>query len=138
MYTDSDVVPDKKCPDNIVEQLYGILVKYNYLYKVGIALKTSDITIYIANDIKKHESKFYIIPIEPNVYMAPVDTTFALYRIFNTESMRLRIPDGELIHIPWYYDKNNLPDDEKYYIEHASESSTLATCIKNKNLYSNY
>lgn len=141
VYTDSDIIPDKKCPDNIVEQLYDILVKYNYLYKVGLSLKISDITIYIANDIKKHESGFYSVPIEPNVYMAPVDTTFALYRnyrsysLFNTEAMRLRFEGGELIHIPWYYDKDNLPEDEKYYIKHANSSSTLSVCIKEKNIY---
>lgn len=72
--------------------------------------------------------------------MAAVDTTFALYRnyrsysLFNTESMRVKINNGELIHQPWYYDKDNMPEDELYYIEHANSSSTFATAFKHDNI----
>ena len=138
VYTDSDVIPDKKCPENVVEILFNVLKKYNYLYKVGLSIKVSDDCI--SEDIKKSESKFTKIPIEKNIYMAAVDTTFALYRnyrsysIFNTESMRVKIENGELIHRPWYYDKDNMPGDELYYIEHANSSSTFATAFKNANI----
>lgn len=30
-------------------------------------------------------------------------------------------------HLPWYLDRNHLPEDERYYMEHANSSSTLAT-----------
>ena len=138
VYTDSDVIPDKKCPENIVEILFYVLKKYHYLYKVGLSIKISD--SYVSEDVKKEQARFSIIPIEKDIYMAAVDTTFALYRnyrsysIFNTESMRVKIEDGELIHRPWYYDENNLPADELYYIEHANSSSTFATAFKNANI----
>lgn len=45
------------------------------------------------------------------------------YRIFSslrtTGSMMIR-------HLPWYLDRNHLPEDERYYMEHADSSSTLA------------
>ena len=29
-------------------------------------------------------------------------------------------------HLPWYLDAENLPEDERYYMAHANESSTQA------------
>ena len=55
----------------------------------------------------------------------PVDTTFALYgpnkpALWGGNSIRMC---GKYVirHIPWYYDINNLPDDELYYVTNLSD-----------------
>jgi hypothetical protein len=45
-------------------------------------------------------------------------------------------------HSPWYYDTNNLPDDEVYYLQHIEGprphwSNILKSIISEKNVNSN-
>ena len=133
VYTDSDVVPGRECPDDLLRYLLRVLQRYPYLKKAGCALAYEDITFFDAEDIRRKEAHFYDIALEKDVYFAAVDTTFALYRNRRHyslyESARL---GGRLTirHLPWYYDYEHLPEDERYYLEHAEHSSTLAWRMK--------
>ena len=71
---------------------------------------------------------------ERDLYFAPVDTTFALYRNFRHYHLHIsaRTAGGKMArHLPWYYDYDHLPEDEKYYMEHANRSASFAYELKN-------
>ena len=38
-------------------------------------------------------------------------------------------------HLPWYMQKDALPEDEKYYVEHANASSNFAACVRRLGKY---
>lgn len=129
VYTDSDVVPTEKCPKDFLQNLLDILRKYPFLKKVGLGLKTDDITYFDAKKTQAAEKRFYLHNLEPNVYFGAVDTTLALYRNYHHYNIYVSArTTGKLMahHLPWYYDYQALPDDEAYYMEHANSSATLA------------
>lgn len=66
--------------------------------------------------------------IEPGVFDAPVDTTFAFYNRPTTDIWRsLRLgPPYVMRHSPWYADPLNLSAEDRYYVERASRSSSWA------------
>ena len=131
VYTDSDVVPIEKCPDDCLKYMLAVLRNNPLIQKVGLGLQISDLPEN--SKYKKSEEMFWQLEPSPNIYFAYTDTTFALYRyskLFHIkESMRIGYP-YLIRHLPWYYDKNNLPEDEKYYVEHANSSSTFAKEMK--------
>ena len=128
VYTDSDVVPGDACPKDFLRKFLEILERYPYLQKVGNGLFYEDVTYFDREATKKIESKHYKIPLEQEVFFADVDTTMALYR---NARHYLRGPaarvagDYRARHLPWYYDYGNLPEDERYYMEHAGNSSSM-------------
>ena len=134
VYTDSDVVPDEDCPHDILAVMADILARRLYLKKVGLSLHIDDITYYNSNFIRKVEGAMRHIPIHEG-YFQSTDTTFALYRNWHHYSLRESVRTSDSImgrHMPWYYDFDNLPADELYYMEHANASSTQAYLWKNK------
>lgn len=138
VYTDSDVLPADECPMDVLQHLMGILQKYPYLNKVGLGLRTDDITFYDAFKIQEWEKQFYHIPLESEVFFGTVDTTFALYRnIYYYSLLPSARTTGNLMarHLPWYYDYDNLPEDEAYYMKHANRSSTVAQAYKSNLAY---
>ena len=133
VYTDPDVVPVKECPSNVLQRMLEILQKYPFLKKVGLGLKTDDLTYYGADATREWESQFYLHPMEEGLYFATVDTTFALYRNYRHYNLycSARITGKYMVHhLPWYLDYDNLPEDEKYYIQHANTSSSVARGIQ--------
>ena len=137
VYTDSDVVPSEDCPIDVLGNLLEVLRKYPFLKKVGLALKTDDITYFDAEKTKEAEKRFYLHEIEPELYFGAVDTTFALYRNYRHYNLYVSArTTGKKTarHLPWYYDYDNLPDDERYYMEHANQSATLVQRIRDKDM----
>ena len=130
VYTDPDVVPIDRCPPNVVEQLLKILRRNKFIRKVGLGLVFEDLTIADAKKYADFERAYYDgSRVDDELYYAQVDTTFALYQNVRHYSLRFSLrTTGELMlkHLPWYFDYDNLPDDERYYIEHADRSSTIA------------
>lgn len=129
VYTDSDVVPEQTCPSDIVGLFLDYLRFCPLLHKVGFGIRTDDIIYKDAEKVKKIDSeKYYNIPIEDGAYFSGIDTTFALYgnhRMYSIiEAVRIKIPGAQLLHLPWYY-SDNIPEDEKYYLEHANLSSSF-------------
>ena len=134
VYTDPDVLPAENCPKDIVRQLYEILDAHREIRKVGLGLIYEDITFYDRENWQKHEAEFYKSGyIDGKIAYANVDTTFALYSNTRSYSLRLSLRtlgDLRARHLPWYFDYDNLPADEKYYIDHASKN--FVTTVKDK------
>lgn len=129
VYTDSDVVPCPECPQDIVRRLFLLLRQYPFADKAGPGIIFDDITFWDRERVQMIHPGFYQVPVGKNVYFAPLDTTFALYRPVRSYRIfsSLRTVDDMMIrHLPWYLDRNHLPEDERYYLEHANSSSTLA------------
>ena len=139
VYTDPDVVPIEKCPKNILQIYLKILKENPYIKKIGLGMIYDDITFYDKDRWKKTEKHFYEYKeIKKDVYYAQVDTTFALYVNCRHYNLRLSIrTTGDMMarHLPWYFDYNNLPEDEQYYLDHADKiSSSIGTKLrKDKN-----
>lgn len=134
VYTDSDVVPDDDCPHYILAIMANILARRLYLKKVGLSLHIDDITYYNSDFTRKVEGGMRHIHIREG-YFQSTDTTFALYRNWHHYSLRESIRTADKLmgrHMPWYYDFDNLPSDELYYMEHANTSSTQAYIWKNR------
>lgn len=137
VYTDSDVVPCEECPKDFLSRLLDILKRYPLLKKVGLGLKTDDITYFEADKTRVMEKRFYLHEMESDVYFGAVDTTMALYRNYRHYNIYVSArTTGALMvrHMPWYYDYNNLPEDERYYMEHANKSASLVQRLKENRL----
>lgn len=135
VYTDPDVVPVNQCPKNVVERLLAILRRNKFILKVGLGLVYDDLTIADGQKYADFERGYYHgSKVGDNLYYAQVDTTFALYQNVRHYNLRFSLrTTGELMlkHLPWYFDYDNLPSDEQYYIDHADRSSTIARTLKN-------
>lgn len=136
VYTDPDVVPHEKCPKDFVKTLYEILNTHREFRKVGPSLVWEDITFYDKENLKLKGKEFeQQAKITKDFGYANVDTTFALYSNTRNYSLRFSLRTLENMrvrHLPWYFDYDNLPEDEKYYVEHADKSSSLVTRLKNQ------
>ena len=131
VYTDPDVVPLENCPKDFVLTLYEILNSHREFRKVGTALVWEDITFYDKDFWQRTEKNFEEqARINELFGYANIDTTFALYSNTRSYSLRFSLRTLENLrcrHLPWYFDYDNLPEDEKYYIEHADKSSSIAS-----------
>jgi hypothetical protein len=131
VYTDSDVVPIDEVPDTFIDDMIELCKKYQ-IPKLGLSLKIDDLPEHfiLKDRVIKHESSFfereYILDEKCQLFKAPVDTTFAV----NSPGLNCGYNDfayraaGDYFarHIPWYYDANNLPDDELYYLQNIQGS----------------
>lgn len=82
IYTDSDVELAKDCPDDIIERMLHVMtVERPSALKTGPSLLINDLPDCFANktDVIAHEQKFWEHR-EGDLFRAPIDTTFALYR----------------------------------------------------------
>ena len=133
IYTDPDILPIERCPKDFVQQLMELLDANHELRKVGLGLVWEYATFFDREKVKRTESKFYEhAQVGENIFYASVDTTFALYSNVRHYSLRFSLrTTGDLraYHLPWYFDYDNLPEDEKYYLEHADKNSV--TSVKN-------
>ena len=137
VYTDSDVLPQEECPRDIVRRLYLLLRRYPFVDKAGPGIEYRDITFWDKKKIQQSHSGFYYVPLEQDAYFAPLDTTFALYRPVRSYRLfsAIRTTGAMMVrHLPWYLDAENLPEDERYYMAHANESSTQARTYRGQNL----
>ena len=120
--------------------MWEILDNNHELQKVGPGLFYNDITCFKNESIKKTTQDFQTTNfVGKNICYSPVDTTFALYSNVRHYNLRFSVRAmGEnktvmLRHLPWYFDYDNLPEDEQYYMEHAEgESASLVNSFKNQ------
>ena len=121
VYSDSDVLPVDEIPNDFLEHMCDI-VKQHKIPKLGLSLKIDDLPEHYKHkqEVINHESQFsQKLNVDTpycKVYSAPVDTTFAVCAIPDCglimEASRTGYPYSAR-HLPWYYDSNNLPEDEK-------------------------
>ena len=136
VYTDPDVLPIERCPKDFLKQLMKLLDDNRELRKVGLGLVYDDITFFDKAKFQGIESNFYDgTRVGDDIYFVQVDTTFALHSNVRHYSLRFSLRttgDLQVYHLPWYFDYDNLPDDEKYYIEHADSCASVAMHFKQR------
>lgn len=141
VYTDADIDLVEECPDNFLEYFYSFLKKYPMAHKIGFSLKIDDLPDHYAlkQKVIDWERQFYNKTQEENIFIAPIDTTFALYRPFSRRGRRdgsdLMFRTGypyQSRHMPWYVDSDNLPEEERFYVESTTQSH-WAVSQKNQN-----
>lgn len=133
IYTDSDIVPGRNCPADFAERLYRLAMKYGAL-KVGFALHIDDLPDCYENKnrVVAWERLFWENPVEPDVYEAEIDTTFALYRPNIQQrgidhGLNLRVGgDMAAHHLPWYVDSAHPSEEELNYIRTCNASASWA------------
>jgi hypothetical protein len=124
--TDPDVVPTQECPDDAVDHLHDLLERYPDFLKVGFGLKIDDLpaSYPLRDDVIAWESQFWSQEVEPNVYSAPIDTTFALYRHGSPYRIFPALRTGEPYvarHLSWYADANHPSEEDRFYGDRASQ-----------------
>ena len=126
--TDPDIVPDDDCPLDAVDHFRSLLERYPAIDKVGFGLRIDDLpdTYPLAPAVREWEARFWSDEVEPGVFRADIDTTFALYRPLgrrHQEDRALRTGAPYVArHQPWYSNPAALSEDDLYYREHADTS----------------
>ena len=134
VFTDSDVLFTEECPENFLKHFWNLMQKYPHAYKIGPSLKIDDLPNHFKNkeEVISWESKFWKDEIEPNVFIAHIDTTFALYRPFilpefsrSLKMNHLRVAGKySARHQPWYVDQAKLSREASYYLNSIEEVHT--------------
>jgi len=132
VFNDSDIIPDKNVPDNFIDDLIKYAIKYKKT-KVGMSIRIDDIDLnYPLNKwVHGYESEYWTNGIKDGdieLYPHPIDTTFAVHApgtmpCWSDDSLRAGIP-FIVKHAPFYYNPENLPEDEKYYLTHMNKRSS--------------
>ena len=122
-YTDSDVVPDDSCPDNICEIMVNVLDKFPEVFKVGPCLRIDDLPDHYFQKQKviDWESKHFWkekfdTGFGVNAWKGGIATTFALWKSarWDLSGVRLDFPYA-FRHLPWYTDSDNPTEEDVYY-----------------------
>jgi len=136
VYTDPDILPINECPSNFLLYFLDCLNMDKKLEKIGFGLKIDDINHEDKNFIIKNESKFWQKKIlKNNIYYAPIDTTFALYKPFSFGGYWLNAGRTNYPylarHLPWY--KNMNTDENKFYSDNSNYKSSFYHNSRGKN-----
>ena len=138
IYTDSDVVPADYCPEEFIDHFLRELKRHPLARKIGFSLRIDNLPDSYAHKKKvlELEERYYAQPAGEVLYRAPIDTTFALYRprvglsrSRSVEAYRTAYP-YQAEHLPWYSDSANLSDEERYYIDHCTQTTEWSAKAK--------
>lgn len=137
VYTDSDMEIDESCPRDFMEHFVKILQKYKTAQKVGFGIRIDDLPDSYPNkeNVIKWESQFWEKEVQPGLYKAWVDTTFALYRPYckgatNHCHKVFRTGYPYLIkHLPWYNLVEYRTEDD-YYLSNIKTSTHWSASTK--------
>lgn len=137
--TDCDIVPVDACPLNVQDLLAEHLEEYRYQPKVGLGLVINDLPMTpYGDEVRAHEMQFWRKPLTSQLFSAPVDTTFAVYRprtdphiAPKVAGLRTNWP-CQARHTTWYLDRDNLPVDEQYYLDHIETRTHWTQWLTNK------
>ena len=127
VYTDSDVVPDEHCPADVITWLAQFLREYPHIIKAGLGLRINDLPerYKFRSEVVAWERQFWRAPVCRGAFLAPIDTTFALYRP-NSEfaiGPALRTSRPYLArHETWYQDSANLSEEQRYYASEVQKT----------------
>ena len=118
VYTDADLEFRHPLSGNFLSRLLTLTSRYK-VGKAGCALDLSDAEHFVDRtttfqgrdySIQEWEERFWTRALEPGVYDAIIDTTFALYNkaFFQRSSFlkAVRVAEGWTVrHLPWYRDR---------------------------------
>ncbi|MGN0188380.1 MAG: glycosyltransferase [Candidatus Cryptobacteroides sp.] len=131
-YTDSDLEISEECPDDFMEKFITLLKKHPRAVKAGFALRLDDLPDHYdkKKEVVEWESQFWEKEVEPGVYNAPIDTTFAVYKpwfkggLVEFSDLHFRVgPPYTMRHLPWYMDSRNPTGEDLYYLSRISTST---------------
>lgn len=131
--TDSDIVPDPGCPPDVIDYLEWALARYPKYIKAGLGLRIDDLPASYSHTerVIRWERQYWERRLQPGLYRANVDTTFALYRPGNDRfalGPAIRTgPPYVARHRPWYSDSANPTEEERYYRETSDRSKSQWT-----------
>ena len=122
--TDSDVVPDRRCPGDAVAYFHWALRRFPAFVKAGFGLLIDDLPDHyaLAESVRGWEQRYWTQRFARRLYNASLDTTFALYRPDSEFAFGPSIRTGRPYvarHQPWYIDSENRSEEERYYREHC-------------------
>ena len=122
--TDSDVIPDGGCPGDALAYFHWALCRFPGFVKAGFGLRIDDLPDHNeqAENVRRWEQHFWRLRFCGNLYRAPIDTTFALYRPdspFEFEPAIRTGPPYVARHQPWYVDSKNRTEEDQYYRLHS-------------------
>lgn len=139
VFTDSDVIPDDDIPVDFIDNMVKLCGELK-VHKIGLGLRVDNLpeTSY-TNSVKEIEAQYWSTKIDHmgyKLYAAPIDTTFAVYypdtKPLWGHGFRM---GGQFVakHMPWYYDIENLPEDELYYLKNLkpNRGPTYSMQVKN-------
>lgn len=134
VYTDPDIVPIESCPRDVISHLYAVMNRHRDYVKAGLGLLLTDVPdcYYLKEFVLRGQENLYGREVEPDVFEADTDTTFAVYRLgtpyVRSPSLRTR-GDCQGRHLSWYLDSAHPDDEEKYYRDHALETVTRSKAL---------
>lgn len=119
-------------PRDVLTVLRDALDFNSEICKAGLALRIEDLPdTSIAKTARTMEAGHWMERFRSDCHEwwhAPIDTTFAMYRageVFGYEPA-LRLAGAYIAkHVPWYYQAANLPEDERYYLDHIAHQNAL-------------
>lgn len=138
IYTDPDIVPDEACSFDAIEHFYRLLQEYPQVDKVGFGLVIDDLPEHypLKEKVVNWEQKFWQTKVEENVYEAPIDTTFALYRPGAKGGSELRAlrTGGKYVarHTSWYTNPEAMTAEERHYAAKANRSGSWTAELMGK------
>ncbi|HWA34587.1 MAG TPA: hypothetical protein VG737_10680, partial [Cyclobacteriaceae bacterium] len=129
-------LPIDECPADFLHHFRNILESRHALDKIGFGIRIDDLPgcFKMKDEVVSYEKRYWGKEISPNVYDAPIDTTFALYtplsnlkhgQSFTLSAVRVGFP-YLIRHLPWYVDSSNLSSEEVYYLATSDASSSVA------------
>ncbi|CAH1662244.1 Glyco_trans_2-like domain-containing protein [Hyphomicrobiales bacterium] len=129
VYTDPDVIPSEETPLDAVFRFKQLMQSYPHILKTGFGLRIDDLPdhYHLKQRVVSWESGLYGREIEPEVFEADIDTTFALYRpgVPYCYGPALRtMGQYQARHLPWYTNSAVIDDEEAYYRAHALSAVT--------------
>ncbi|BCS55989.1 glycosyltransferase family 2 protein [Geobacter sp. SVR] len=137
VYTDPDVLPDDNCPKDFIGRFATILGRHPTIMKAGFGLIIDDLPdcYRFRNEVQAWEKQFWDIRVATDEYLAPIDTTFALYRGGNIiwdqptfeaakhNAVRTGAPYLAR-HLDWYIDSDHPSTELEYYRAHTLPGAT--------------
>lgn len=139
--TDSDLLPYSSTPNNLIAHLSQLLDRYPNYNHIGTSLEINDLPDHnpLKSTIFNYESTFWppmAKCLNHEVYVAKIDTTFAMYRhsstILLTEPALRTLRPYTLKHIDWYLDPKQYTSEFKYYLKSCKSFATWAHESKRK------
>ncbi|MGN6343309.1 MAG: glycosyltransferase [Candidatus Nitrosocosmicus sp.] len=134
VYTDPDILPVETCPDNFISYFLKLLLKYPAYKKVGFGLVITDLpeNYPLKQKVIRWESQFWEKQIEKGVFIAQIDTTFALYspnftsNIYTKEFYSSLRTGGKYLarHLTWYASPEVKTNEEIFYEQSANYSAS--------------
>jgi len=144
VFTDSDTVPVEEAPEDFIDHMVALCDEF-HVHKVGLGLKLDDLpdfptATHHINGILEKEAVFWqrrIMHDDYELFHGPIDTTFAVYApnsnaLYGENTIRMG-GTYQARHMPWYYDTENLPEDEAHYLKYlrAGRGPNYSMVVKN-------